>query len=301
MKRETAYSKDIAGVFDRAAGKYDSVGPAIFSYFGERLVEMSGIFPGAKVLDAGTGRGAVLFPAARKVGPGGGVVGIDISREMVRQTKKRIHGSGLKNVFVLRMDARELSFMGGCFDFIMCGFSLFFCPRPLDALREFKRVLVKKGEVGLTSRAIDRETQWLGQLIERFVPKNTIEDGNRGDKALLPDLHTPTGIECAMSAAGFTNIRIIEIQEFFTYRNREEWWASQWANGRRRCLEAMGPGNLEEFKIEVSKRLAYYKKKEGIRMPFRVIAAFGSNAPLPGETGRARDAGTCNGHHGIPP
>lgn len=301
MKCETAHTKDIAGVFDRAAYRYDRVGPAIFSYFGDLLVEMSGIHQGAKVLDAGSGSGAVLFPAARKAGPRGWVVGIDISREMVRQTKIRVHCSGLKNVHMLRMDAQDLSFRDGIFDYVMCGFSIFFCPQPLKALQEFKRVLVKKGMVGITSRALDRETQWLGQLVERFVPVNTAGIRSNGGKNLLPNLHTPAGIEYAMGIVGLTNIRIIGMQEIFTYQNEEEWWASQWANGLRHYLEAMEPGYLEKFKTEAYKRLGYYKKKDGIRMPFRVIAAFGFNAPVPDEPGQDRDAGTCNHHHGVPP
>ena len=55
-------------VFSEAAPIYDRIGPPIFSHFGQRLVEVSAISLGAKVLDVASGRGAVLFPAAAKVG-----------------------------------------------------------------------------------------------------------------------------------------------------------------------------------------------------------------------------------------
>ena len=59
----------LAGVFNRAAAIYGQVGPGYFGYFGKLLVEQAVLAPGMHVLDVGTGRGAVLFPAAQAVGP----------------------------------------------------------------------------------------------------------------------------------------------------------------------------------------------------------------------------------------
>ena len=65
-------------IFDEAAISYDRVGPSIFARFGERLVEHMPLAPGARVLDIATGKGAVLLPAARRVGPEGRAIGIDV-------------------------------------------------------------------------------------------------------------------------------------------------------------------------------------------------------------------------------
>jgi O-methyltransferase/aklanonic acid methyltransferase len=87
MNITTAQSKAaIIGTFDRAAASYDRIGPGYFAHFGRRLVELAKIAPGAKLLDVATGRGAVLFPAARQVGSKGHVTGIDLSSEMVKTT-----------------------------------------------------------------------------------------------------------------------------------------------------------------------------------------------------------------------
>lgn len=69
--------RQVAGLFDRASGTFDQVGPRFFSYFGRRLVEIAQIPSGSRVLDVATGRGALLFPAADSVGPHGQVTGID--------------------------------------------------------------------------------------------------------------------------------------------------------------------------------------------------------------------------------
>lgn len=73
----------VAGVFDRAAPTYDAVAGAYHDYFGSRLVALAGLRADDAVLDVGRGRGAVLLPAATKVGPSGRVSGIDLSPEMI--------------------------------------------------------------------------------------------------------------------------------------------------------------------------------------------------------------------------
>src|SRR5689334_2194629 len=69
-------------LFSSLATGFDSGG--VFAHFGRRLVEVLGVEPGQRVLDVATGRGAVLFPAAARVGSSGSAVGIDLADGMVR-------------------------------------------------------------------------------------------------------------------------------------------------------------------------------------------------------------------------
>ncbi len=80
----------IEQIFDEAAESYDRIGPTIFSKFGIRLVELMNIAPGARVLDIATGKGAVLLPAACRVGSEGHVIGIDISSNILREAEHAI-------------------------------------------------------------------------------------------------------------------------------------------------------------------------------------------------------------------
>ena len=68
----------VRAMFDQLAPEYDAVGPACFTYFGQRLVEEGGVAYGQRVLDVACARGA-LFPAAERVGTAGEVVGIDLA------------------------------------------------------------------------------------------------------------------------------------------------------------------------------------------------------------------------------
>jgi ubiquinone/menaquinone biosynthesis C-methylase UbiE len=53
--------------FNTVAAEYDA-GPGCFAHFGRRLVTAAEIQPGQRVLDVASGRGAVLFPCAERVG-----------------------------------------------------------------------------------------------------------------------------------------------------------------------------------------------------------------------------------------
>jgi len=78
------HKQSVSKIFDGAAPTYGQVGPAFFSHFGRRLVDIAGIPGGSQVIDIATGRGEVLFPAAESVGLDGKVTGIDLSKIMVQ-------------------------------------------------------------------------------------------------------------------------------------------------------------------------------------------------------------------------
>lgn len=80
--------KETLRVFSQAATIYDRVGPPIFSYFGQCLVDLADLHSDDKVLDVAAGRGALLFPIAEKVRPTGHVTAIDFSPDMVREQLK---------------------------------------------------------------------------------------------------------------------------------------------------------------------------------------------------------------------
>lgn len=77
--------------------------------FGRRLLAAAALEPGERVLDVGCGTGAVSLEAARTVGPGGRVTGVDLSAPMLGLARRRSEEQGIDVDFV-RCDAQTASF-----------------------------------------------------------------------------------------------------------------------------------------------------------------------------------------------
>ena len=248
----------IVGVFSRAAGTYDRVGPQVFAHFGERLVERSQLAPGGAVLDVAAGRGAVLFPAARQVGPGGRVIGTDLSAAMVREAGEDIRSTGIQHIEFRQMDAEHLDFPDASFDQVLCGFAVWFFPHPEQALHEFFRVLKPGGRVGLTTWTADCPfLAWYDRELASSMPQGAPPVARRGQG---PRFDTPARLEAALQQTGFVDIDITAETADFIYADDEEWWLSLWSNGSRRRLEVLEAPELAQVKTEMLHRVQALKR-----------------------------------------
>src|SRR6185436_4342897 len=258
-------------VFSQAATIYDRVGPGIFSYFGQRLVDVAEISAGANVLDVAAGRGALLFPAAAKVGPAGHVTAIDFSPDMVRETAKDIESRKLHHAEICQMDAEQVTFADGSFDWVVCGFALWMFAEPSRVLREFYRVLRRGGRLALSTWAADNPSQtWCHEVLRPFVPGPA-----PASMATKDDLKfdTPLQLETALRLAGVADHQIPVEEKEFVYRSEEQYWSSLWSSGFRRQLEKMAPNSLEEAKSEVIRKFQAFKQPDGFHKVHRALFA----------------------------
>jgi SAM-dependent methyltransferase len=268
--------QELAAFFGRAAPTYGHVGPRFFTRFGLRLVECACIPPGAHVLDVAAGRGAVLFPAAEAVGLPGQVFGIDLSPSMVEQTNREIEQRALSNVSLRQMDAEHLQFPDGSFDFILCGFAVFFFPQLDRALSEFRRVLRPQGCLGLSTWGQpDDRWKWYDDLFETYLPSPPEEQAPDNPTAPRPVFNKPEGLVAMLGGAGFADTRVVSDEADFTYDSAEEWWQTQWSHGARRGLEEIerkgGAELLERFKSGAFEKLQTIKQPDGIHELFRAL------------------------------
>jgi SAM-dependent methyltransferase len=81
------------------------IGPATRDYF-----QSAGIAPGMRVLDVGSGSGAVAFHAADLVGPSGEVLGTDLSPAAIAAASGAAVARGLNHVLFREGDPAEMTF-----------------------------------------------------------------------------------------------------------------------------------------------------------------------------------------------
>lgn len=83
------------------------------------VVEAAGIEPGDRVLDVACGDGDTTLHAARRVGPRGLALGVDVSAPMVELARRRAGKAGLSNVGFVHADARTQRFAPLRFDVVV--------------------------------------------------------------------------------------------------------------------------------------------------------------------------------------
>ena len=251
-----------------------------WKYFGNRLVNLAEIEEGSSVLDVGTGGGSCLFPAGKKVGHHGLVIGIDKVHEEVKTALDRKSEYKMGNAHVLQMDAGNLGFKRNTFDVVTSGFigwngrfDFVEC-RSIDNtwLKEIVRVLKDGGLIGLSSWALQEENEFLRDLLITYLGK--------------PEIHIPInyskenaeGLQEMLHIAGFEKIKVLEEKTDIIYRDEEQWWEIMQSIGWHFHLERvknMGV-DLEPFNKEVVTELQNHKDADGIHFAKNVLFSFGT-------------------------
>jgi len=112
---------------------------------GEALVKDFSITNGMKVLDLGCGDGTTAIPEAQL---GADVLGVDISRNLVRAGNQRAQQRGLTNCRFQEGDACDLRDLGDDqFDLAVSIFGAMFAPKPNDVAKAMVRVTKPGGRI----------------------------------------------------------------------------------------------------------------------------------------------------------
>src|SRR5690606_35495148 len=99
---ETAAVRNVAAAFGYSSEDLEGVPDAAnMGLSCGNPVALASLAPGEVVVDLGCGGGLDVLVAARKVGPTGRVIGIDMTPEMVELARRNARRAGLDNVEIL--------------------------------------------------------------------------------------------------------------------------------------------------------------------------------------------------------
>jgi len=103
--------------------------------------------PGQTVLDLGSGPGLDSLLAARRVGPTGKVVGVDLCPEMVEKARRNASLLGLRNVEFMQAQIENLPLPDASVDVVISNGVFNLCPDKPAVLAEAFRVLRPGGRL----------------------------------------------------------------------------------------------------------------------------------------------------------
>jgi SAM-dependent methyltransferase len=107
----------------------------------EQVIARATLRPGQRVLDLGTGTGSVALRAASLVAPGGQILGVDLSPEMLVVARQRVAVLGLDHCRFREGRGEALPADAGAFDVLLASLSLMYVIDRAAAAREIARVL----------------------------------------------------------------------------------------------------------------------------------------------------------------
>jgi ubiquinone/menaquinone biosynthesis C-methylase UbiE len=138
----------------------------------EQVIARAGLCPGERALDIGAGTGAVALRAATLVAPGGSVMGIDISSEMLALARRRAEEIGLDNISFHEGRAEAIPAADADFDVALASLSLMYVIDRDAAAREIARVIRPGGRIGAAAWAGPEQCDIarFQQIVSSFAP-----------------------------------------------------------------------------------------------------------------------------------
>lgn len=201
--------------WDLASNDYDCLWQEQLAPARNWMLSLAALTPGEKVLDLACGTGLTTLAAADSVGPGGSVLGTDLSGQMVAVARQRATDQHLSNVTFKRMDAETLDFQDATFDVVLCSLGLMYVPDPQRALREWLRVLKPGGRVAIAVWGKRVNCGWspVFPIVEAEVDSDVCP--------LFFSLGEPDALQSLCEDAGFGEVRQRRVATVLSYDNAD--------------------------------------------------------------------------------
>jgi SAM-dependent methyltransferase len=163
---------------------------------------LAGLKPGETVLDLGSGAGIDCFLAARRVGPTGRVIGVDMTPEMIDRARANARRGGYSNVEFRLGEIENLPVADSSVDVIISNCVINLSTDKPRVFREAFRVLRPGGRLLVSDLVLTRPLpEEVSQSLDAYV-------------ACVAGALTREDYLSAITAAGFKNIEVVTEKNF---------------------------------------------------------------------------------------
>jgi SAM-dependent methyltransferase len=159
-------------------------------------VEVADLRPGDTVLDLGSGGGLDVLLSARRVGPAGKAIGLDMTEEMLTLAQDHAARAGATNVEFLAGRIEDIPLPGNSVDVVISNCVIALSVDKAAVFTEIARVLRPGGRIGITD----------------ILAADTLTDADRARRAgyveCLAGALTQVEYRSLLDAAGFAGVEI---------------------------------------------------------------------------------------------
>jgi ubiquinone/menaquinone biosynthesis C-methylase UbiE len=156
---ETYYRDHWVDVEDERMARYETM----FEWRDglEALIAPADVQPGLTVVDYGCGPGGLTIELARRVGPDGRVLAVDINRAFLERTRELVEQAGLaERVHTRLMEGDVIPVDDAAVDRVICKNVLEYVPDPETTIAEIFRIVRPGGVVHVS------DSDWAGVVLE---------------------------------------------------------------------------------------------------------------------------------------
>ncbi|MEJ2409989.1 MAG: class I SAM-dependent methyltransferase [Novosphingobium sp.] len=128
---------------------------------GEALLARAAFAPGERVIDLGCGGGATTIAVALSVVPGGSVLGLDISPDLIAATTRRALQAGVRDASFVCADAATVTLPDAPYDRLVSRLGSMFFYEPVAAFANLRAQLRPGGRIDLAVWGPPAENPWM--------------------------------------------------------------------------------------------------------------------------------------------
>jgi SAM-dependent methyltransferase len=242
----------------------------------ERMLQMTGVSAGDRVLDIAAGAGEQSITTARVVGPDGYVLATDISPNILEFAKQMAQEAGMSNIDTAVMDGENLTLEEETFDAIISRVGLIYFPDQQRALKEMLRVLKQGGKVGAIVYSTPEKNKFFS------VPVSII----RNRAKLPPPLPGQPGpfslgaegvVEKAFVDAGFINVKSERVDSPLRLSSAKECvrFEKESFGALHQMMSGLSDGEKQSVWEEIERDLQQFETDNGFIGPCEMVVAVG--------------------------
>jgi len=243
----------------------------------EMMLDLAGVQAGSRVLDVAAGTGESTLMAARRVGPKGHVIAVDVSASMLNVAAEAARQVGLANVETRIMNAENIELDSDSFDAVICRMALMLFPNPAKALTEMRRVVRAGGKVTVIVHSALDKNPYSGIIHGTVRRLGNILPPARGEPWMFA-LGEPEALEEVYRRADFSNVsvRAVPIQRRLQSAADAVKNMRKGAGDNRELMNRLSEDDRERAWAEIAEQFKQFDGPNGFEAPGEVLIGVGT-------------------------